>query len=259
MMKGLEIVTADRTLNITADECELGSLCRILVNAENDRNIDFIRIKGVNGRFNVGARLEELAAYDQKEARAYAEAGQKLIKTLRNLKKAVIAEVDGEALGAGFELVLACDFIFATEKSRFAFPEVNFGILPAFGTPQLAARKTYETFAKYLLFTGEAVDAAELYNKGIINAVFSDAAAMKDHIDALCRKLSTKSIFIMGLAKETLNNGIEMDFDKALLLEQNAFAFSFACEDKKEGMGAFIEKRKPDFKNRWENLNFGDE
>lgn len=258
-MNGLKLFTAERALRVTVEGCDPSVLCSVLRDAENDRNTDFIRLRGEGGRFAVGSAVSKLAEYDEKEARAYAEAGQKLIKTIRSLKKPVIAEVDGEAFGAGFEIVLACDFIFASQGSKFGFPEVNLGIVPAFGGSQLAARKVYETFAKYLLFTGEAVSAAELYNKGIANAVFTDSDAMDRHVDELCRRLSAKSVFIMGLAKETLNNGLEMDFDKALLLEQNAFAFSFSCEDKKEGMGAFIEKRKPEFKNRWEDLNFGDD
>jgi enoyl-CoA hydratase/carnithine racemase len=258
-MKGLNISNTERVLTITINSTDITALCSLLQNAESDREVDFIRLTSESGDFSVGARIETLSAYDEKEARAYAVLGQKLIKTIRNLKKVVIAEVDGDAFGAGFEVALACDFIFATSRSRFGFPEINLGIVPAFGGSQLAARKTYETFAKYLLFTGEPVNSAELYSKGVINSVFADTASMKTHVDDLCKRLGAKSIFMMGLAKETLNNGIEMDFDKALLLEQNSFAFSFACEDKKEGMGAFIEKRKPQFKNRWEDLTFGDD
>ncbi|WP_460214917.1 enoyl-CoA hydratase/isomerase family protein [Geovibrio sp. ADMFC3] len=234
-------------------------LCRVLEDAEADRNIDFVRLRGKDGSFTMGRAVSDLGSFGEKEARVYAERGQRLIKTIRRLKKLVIAEIDGEAFGAGFETALACDLIFAVSSSKFAFPEVNLGIIPGFGGTQLASRKVYETFAKYLVFTGEAVSAEELYAKGIVNAVFSDASSMYEHVDSLCMKLSGKSTFILGLAKETVNNGLEMDFDKALLFEQNAFTFSFSCEDKREGMGAFIEKRKPVFKNRWEDLRFEDE
>ncbi len=232
------------------------ALCRVLEEAEADRNIDFIRLRGTDGSFSIGRAVSGLGSFGEKEARAYAERGQRLVKTMRSLKKLIIAEVDGEAFGPGFEIALASDLIFATSSSRFAFPEVNLGIIPGFGGTQLAARKVYETFAKYLVFTGDSAAAEELHAKGILNAVFADAASMHAHVDALCGRLSEKSSFILGLAKETVNSGIEMDFDKALLFEQNAFTFSFSCEDKREGMGAFIEKRKPVFKNRWEDLRF---
>ncbi|MGE4496249.1 MAG: enoyl-CoA hydratase/isomerase family protein [Deferribacterales bacterium] len=235
------------------------ALCRVLEEAEADRNVDFIRLKGTDGSFSIGRSVSELGSFGEKEARVYAERGQRLVKTMRGLKKLIIAEVDGEAFGPGFEIALASDLIFATSSSKFAFPEVNLGIIPGFGGTQLAARKVYETFVKYLVFTGDAVTAEEMYAKGIINAVFADAALMYSHVDSLCANLSEKSNFILGLAKETVNSGIEMDFDKALLFEQNAFTFSFSCEDKREGMGAFIEKRKPVFRNRWEDLRFEEE
>ncbi|QAR32303.1 enoyl-CoA hydratase/isomerase family protein [Geovibrio thiophilus] len=235
------------------------ALCRVLEDAEADRGIDFIRLRGADGSFTIGRAVSELQTFGEKEARVYAERGQRLVKTMRGLKKLIIAEIDGEAFGPGFEIALACDIIFATASSRFAFPEVNLGVIPGFGGTQLAARRVYETFVKYLVFTGDSVTAEELYAKGIANAVFADGASMNAHTDALCARLSEKSSFILGLAKETLNSGIEMDFDKALLFEQNAFTFSFSCEDKREGMGAFIEKRKPMFKNRWEDLRFEEE
>jgi enoyl-CoA hydratase len=228
----------------------------VLENIERDRRVDFVRIKSTDGRFCLGRTLEDLSLYTEKEARIYAEKGQRLVRTMRGLKKLIFAEVDGEAFGSGFELAIACDMIFATERSRFSFPEVNVGVIPGFGGTQLAARKVYETFVKYLLFTGDEVSADVMEQKGIVNAVFADAETMHSHTDTLCAKLSERSVFTMGLAKETVNAGIEMDFDKALLLEQNAFTFSFSCEDKREGMGAFIEKRPPKFTNRWEDMYF---
>lgn len=232
------------------------ALVKLLEESEKDRTIDFIRLRASEGYFSLGRELVELQPFGEKEARVYAERGQTLVKCIRNLKKLVIAEVDGEAFGGGFEIALACDLIFASENARFGFPEVNYGVIPGFGGTQLASRKVYETFVKYLIFTGEAVSACKLEQKGIINKVFAEERQMYEHVDALCMNLAEKSVFSLGLAKETINNGLEMDLDKALLFEQNAFTFSFSCEDKKEGMGAFIEKRKPDFKNRWEDFLF---
>jgi len=222
---------------------------------EADREIDIILIenKGMKD-FCIGHDIKELSSYDESRAKMYSARGQSLIRTMRNLKKIIISMVTGRCYGPGFEIVLASDIIFSDKTARFAYPEVNAGFLPGFGGTQIAARKVYETFVKYLVFTGEDTDSEEMYTKGFINKIFTDYEHMAGYVFDFCEKMSKRSSFAMGLAKETINNGADMDFDKALLFEQNAFTLSFAADDKKEGMGAFIEKRKPEFKNRWEDF-----
>lgn len=234
---------------------ELLLLIDILNKYSKDKSVNMIVIQSsISGYFSSGSDCCELQHLSGAEAKIFASTGQRLIRTIKELKKLVIVAIDGKALGAGFEITLAADVIFATTKSDFGFPEINRGIIPGFGGTQLAARKTYETFVKYLVFTGDSVSADELYSKGIISKIFDNVDEMSEHVDIFAEKISSKSLFALGLAKETINAGIEVDLNKALLIEQNAFTVAFSSQDKIEGMTAFVEKRKPQFKDRWEDF-----
>ncbi|KAA0258584.1 enoyl-CoA hydratase/isomerase family protein [Deferribacter autotrophicus] len=232
----------------------LKDLYHIINEFENDIEVDLITFSSETDSFCKGVNIEELVNYNEAESKIFSFLGQRLIKRMRNLKKIIISLVNGNALGAGFEIVLASDVIFATKRSMFGFPETNFGIIPGFGGTQLMSRKIYETFTKYLVFTGEKVTADNLFEKGIITKLFDNNDEMTNFFEEFAEKLKQRSVFAIGLAKEVINNGIEIDLEKALLLEQNAFTVAFASNDKREGMSAFIEKRKPKFTDRWEEF-----
>lgn len=222
-------------------------------NVEKDKNINHILLLSNSESFCIGHDIESLMKYDLTEAKIYASLGQELIKSMRNSKKIFITATNGKVLGPGFEIAIASDIVFATKDSVFGFPETDYGILPAFGGTSLASRKIHENFVKYLTITGEEIPVDELQCRGIISKVFETKDEMINHIYNIMENLNKKSIFALGLAKETINNGIEIDLDRALLLEQNAFSVAFSSYDKQEGMLAFIEKREPVFKNRWED------
>lgn len=233
----------------------LHQMIRALDKFSKNKNVDIILIcSQIDNIFSSGSDCCELQHLNEAEAKIFAMTGQRLIRKIKDIKKIVVAAVDGKAFGAGFEIALAADVLFATERSLFAFPEVSHGIIPGFGGTQLAARKIYETFVKYLVFTGDTVSTEGLNQKGFIAQSFSKKDTMIDGIHEFADKLSSKSMFALGLAKETINAGIEADLDKALLIEQNAFTVAFSSNDKIEGMTAFIEKRKPVFTDRWENF-----
>jgi enoyl-CoA hydratase len=225
--------------------------------AEGDRSVNLAVIKsGQSGVFSKGHDIEKLSKADIAVVKQYNLMGQRLISYIRNMKKPVLAAVDGDCFGPAFEMVLACDMVFATAKSRFGFNETEYGFVPGFGGTQLASRKAYETFVKYLVFTGEPVDAAELYGKGMVSKILDCADTLEKAVEELSKLMSKRSAFAVGLAKETINNTIDMDFAKGLLLEQNAFTFSFSTFDKTEGTSAFVEKREAQFKDRWEDYRF---
>ncbi|PLX70791.1 MAG: enoyl-CoA hydratase [Denitrovibrio sp.] len=235
----------------------MDSLYEALFEAEGLKDTDMVIIKsGQAGVFSKGHNIEKLEGMDHIETRHYNLRGQRIIKLIRSMKKPVMMLVDGDCFGPGFELALACDMVFATEGSRFAFPETEFGFMPGFGGTQLASKKIYESFVKYMVFTGDSVTPSELFEKGIISKVFADNILMEQKADEFALMISKRSSFAIGLAKETINNTCSMDFDKGLLLEQNAFTFSFSTYDKNEGTKAFIEKREADFKDRWEDYRF---
>jgi len=228
-----------------------------LMNAEKDKGVNLIIIKSAQaGVFSKGHNIEKLQGLDHIEAKHYNMRGQKLIKLMRSMKKPILTLVDGDCFGSAFELVLASDMVFSTKESKFAFPEVEYGFIPGFGGTQLASRKIYETFVKYLVFTGDSVDSIELFNKGIISKVLEDVDTMESEAEKMAKHFAGRSSFAIGLAKETITNTIDMDFHKGLLFEQNAFTFSFSTADKFEGTKAFGEKRDPEFTDRWEDYQY---
>jgi enoyl-CoA hydratase len=232
----------------------LNQIYSALEKGETDKNVDVIVIKSELEYFSKGAPIDELVKFNEAESKIYAKLGQNIIKKIREIKKPVIACVSGDTLGGSFEIVLACDLILATSDARFGFDEVNFGLIPGFGGSQIIAKKSHETLAKYLIFTGEKVDAEFLKRYGIFLSTYKDKNELELNLNLLLEKFESKSLFAIGLAKETINNGLETDFNQALLIEQNAFTVAFASNDKIEGMSAFLEKRSPEFKDRWEDF-----
>lgn len=225
--------------------------------AEGDKDVNLAVIRsGQAGVFSKGHDIERLSKADTAVIKQYNLLGQRLISYIRKMKKPVLAAVDGDCFGPAFELILACDIVYASAKSRFGFNETEYGFVPGFGGTQLAARKAYETFAKYLVFTGEPVGAAELFAKGMVTKITGCADSLEKAVTETAQLMSKRSSFAVGLAKETINSTIDMDFDKGLLLEQNAFTFSFSTFDKTEGTKAFVEKREPQFRDRWEDYRF---
>lgn len=244
------------TGNIVCQEM-LDGIYSALDKAESDKDVNIVVIKSaVEGVFSKGHDIARLEKMDHIEIKQYNLRGQRLVRMLRGMKKPVLAMVDGDCFGPAFEIILACDMVFATKRSRFGFNETAYGFIPGFGGTQLASRKIYETFVKYLVFTGEPVSAMELFNKGMISKVSDDREELTNYAIETARLLARRSSFAMGLAKETINNTVDMDFSKGLLLEQNAFTFSFSTFDKTEGTNAFLEKREPQFRDRWEDYRF---
>lgn len=233
----------------------LENLTRSIKKLETNEQADLIWLKsGLNDIFSSGYDISYFEEKNEAESRYFAKAGAELVETIKGCKKIIICTVDGAALGGGFEIVLSCDLIFATERSQFGFPEVNYGVLPGFGGTQLLSRKIYETFTKYLIFTGNTVPASELFDKGIINKITKKPNSNEEEVFAMADIIKHRSKFALGLAKETVNNGLNMPLKQALLYEQNAFMASFASNDKNEGMTAFKQKRTPDFTDRWEDF-----
>ena len=159
----------------------------------------------------------------------------------------VIAAVNGFALGGGCELAMSCDKRNASEKAKFGQPEVGLGIIPGFSGTQRLSRLVGLGREKELIFTGSHIDAEEAYRIGLVNKVTDKENLMEDTYK-MAEKIKANSRVALKYAKESMNRGIETDIETAISYESNMFALCFAAEDQKEGMGAFIEKRHPEFK-----------
>ena len=212
-----------------------------------DPSVRCLIITGAGDRaFVAGADISAMVTMGALEGKAFSTHGLDVMRSLENLPIPVIAAVNGFALGGGTELALACDLIIAADKARFGQPEINLGIIPGFGGTQRLARRIGLPRARELIYSGDMIDAETAYRCGLANKVVPLADLMIE-AKALAQKLATKPPVAIQQAKEAINAGMDMDLENGCRFENEAFALSFATEDKKEGMTAFLEKRQANF------------
>ena len=168
---------------------------------------------------------------------------------IARMPKPVLAAVNGFCLGGGCELAMACDFIYAAENARFGQPEINLGIIPGSGGTQRLPRLVGKARAKELIYTGDMIDAQEALRIGLVNRVLP-LAELLPAAKATAAKMAAKSGVVLGLAKAAIEEGTATDLMSGLALEAKAFGLTFSTEDKREGVAAFLEKRKPTFRHR---------
>ncbi len=199
--------------------------------------------------FVAGADIAEMKDMNSIEAINFSKLGHQTLKIIQDLDQPVIAAVNGFALGGGTEIALACDFIYASENARFGLPEVTLGIFPGFGGTQRLPRLIGKGRAKELVLTGKMVSAQEAFQMGIVNRVFPLASLM-DETKKVAAQIAENGAIGVRLAKMVVNTGFDMNLTEACALETYTFGIGFATEDRKEGMTAFVEKRKPNYKGR---------
>ena len=212
-----------------------------------DDEVSVIILIGEGKAFVAGADIEQMSSINPNRAREFANHGMELMTYIENLEKPVIAAVNGFALGGGCELALACDLRIASSKAKFGQPEVGLGITPGFGGTQRLSRLIGSSNAKLLIYTGNIIDANEAYRMGLVNSVVEPDLLIST-AEELASNIASKSQMAVKYSKTAINKGIQTDIDTGLEIEKNIFALCFASQDQKEGMTAFLEKRKPNFK-----------
>jgi len=168
---------------------------------------------------------------------------------IRNIRKPVIAAVAGYALGGGNELAMMCDIVIAADNAKFGQPEVNLGVMPGAGGTQRLARFASKAKAMDLCLTARMMDAAEAERAGIVSRVVPLDKLM-DEAMAVADKIAGYSLPVVMMIKETVNRAYETTLSEGVHYERRIFHSMFSLDDQKEGMAAFVEKRKPDFKHR---------
>jgi len=199
--------------------------------------------------FVAGADIQEMKEMDSLGALNFSKLGHHVMKMIQDLDRPVIAAVNGFALGGGTEIALACDFIYASENAKFGFPEVTLGVFPGFGGTQRLPRLIGKGKAKELIITGKMVNAQEALQMGIVNHVFPQASLMEE-TKKVALQIAGNGPVGVRLAKMVVNSGFDIDLAEACSMESFAFSICFNTEDQREGMKAFAEKRKPNFRGR---------
>jgi len=194
--------------------------------------------------FVAGADLGAMSKMTVTEARCFSVLGHAVFNAIERIPVAVVAAINGFALGGGCELALACDFRFASDNAKFGQPEVNYGIIPGFGGSQRLARLIGTGEAKEMIYTGSMIDAEEALRIGLINRITTQENLIPE-CEAILRKIMSKAPMAIASAKNAINTGMNMDLRSGLAYEAQVFGSCFATRDQKEGMAAFLEKRKP--------------
>lgn len=200
--------------------------------------------------FVAGADIAAMSTMTVQEAREFSKAGNDVFRKLETLPIPSIAAVNGFALGGGNELAMSCDIRYCSENAMFGQPEVGLGITPGFGGTQRLARLIGTGKAKELVYSALNIKADEAYRIGLVNGVCAKEDLMPT-VMKLAKKIASNAPIAVRLSKEALTDGYLSDMDHAISIEEKYFSECFETEDQKEGMKAFLEKRKVDgFKNK---------
>jgi enoyl-CoA hydratase/3-hydroxyacyl-CoA dehydrogenase len=227
----------------------LSDLQDALDKINDDPEIKSVIITGAGNAFVAGADIKEMISKTPDEARVYTKFGHDVFNKIEQLPKPVIAAVNGYALGGGCELALSCDIIIASKKARLGLPEVGLGIHPGFGGTQRLPRLVGKAKAKELIFTTDIITSDEAERIGLVNKVVAPESLMAE-AKKVAGKIARQGPVAIKLAKSVINRGLDVDLKTALGMELDSVTEAFTTEDKTEGMKAFIEKRKPEFKGK---------
>ncbi len=249
---GVATITINRPAKYNAlNSAVVTTLRDFFKKAEEDNSVRAVILTGTGDKaFAAGADISEFKGKDSKTVRPLAENGQELCKYIESMAKPVIAAVNGFALGGGCEVAMACDIRYASSNAKFGQPEINLGLIPGFGGTVRLARLVGLGVAKELVYTGDQIKADEALRIGLVNKVFESVEDLRNGVTELATKLVTKPGIAMKLAKQSLNNTWETPLKDNLKFEVDVFCKTFDTEDKVEGVDAFLNKRKAEFKHK---------
>ncbi len=246
---GVTLIRLNRPEALNALNSQLlDDLAQALDAAEADESVGCVVLTGSERAFAAGADIKEMSdkSYAQMFATDFFTKGSRRIEQFR---KPIIAAVAGYALGGGCELAMLCDFIIAAETAKFGQPEINLGVMPGIGGTQRLPRAVGKAKAMDMVLTARMMDAAEAERAGLVSRVVP-ADKLMDEALAAAGKIAAQSPLAVAMNKELVNAAFETTLSAGVTMERRLFHSLFAFEDQKEGMAAFVEKRKAAFKNR---------
>jgi enoyl-CoA hydratase len=244
---GIATVTLNRPEALNALNTEtFHELDRAFHELNEDNEVKVIILTGEGKAFVAGADIAEMKDFGAKEATEFSELGQRIFRYIETMDKPVIAAVNGYALGGGCETAMACDFRIASERALLGQPEVKLGLIPGFAGTQRLPRLVGLGRAKEMLFTGDPVGAEDALRMGLVNRVVPHEellAAAKD----VAKKIMKVGPNALKVAKTSANQAWDTDMAEGSKHEATEFGACFSTEEAKEGMTAFLEKRKPNW------------
>ena len=243
------VITLNRPKQLNALNNELmDELGAALLAWDADDGIGCMVITGSEKAFAAGADIGAMATYSFMDA-YLGDYITRNWETIRRIRKPVIAAVAGFALGGGCELAMMCDFIIAADTAKFGQPEIKLGVIPGAGGTQRLPRAVGKAKAMDMVLTARMMDAAEAERSGLVSRVVSADKLMEETLSA-AQAICQMSLPSVMMAKECINRAFESSLAEGNLFERRMFHAAFATEDQKEGMDAFVNKRKPQFKHR---------
>jgi enoyl-CoA hydratase len=223
-------------------------LAAALYELDGDAGIGAIVLTGSDKAFAAGADIAVMKDYSYMDA-YMSDYITRDWEHIRRIRKPVIAAVAGYALGGGCEVAMMCDIVIAADNAKFGQPEVNLGIMPGSGGTQRLPRAVGKAKAMDLCLTGRTMDAQEAERAGLVARVVPLDKLMEETMK-VAEKIASSSLPVVMMIKESVNRAFESSLSEGVLFERRLFHSQFALEDQKEGMAAFVEKRKPTFKNK---------
>jgi enoyl-CoA hydratase len=250
VIEGAGLVTFNRPQSLNAlDARTIEELAAVVASVEGGAARALVLTGAGDRAFVAGADIKAMAAMSPLEARRFVERAHAVLARLEALPVPTVAAVNGFALGGGCELALACDLVYAGERARFGQPEVNLGIVPGFGGSQRLPRRVGPMRALEMILTGDVYDAGRAREMGLVLDVLP-ADRLVPHALDQARKIAGKGPVAVAQAKRLVHAGAGMALAAANELERQAFAATFATEDAREGLRAFVEKRPPRFEGK---------
>lgn len=225
----------------------MSELLDALRNFDSDKEIGCMIITGSKKAFAAGADIKEMAT--QSAIDMYIRDQFRTWDNIRKIKKPIIAAVSGFALGGGCELTMTCDILVAAECAKFGQPEIKLGVIPGAGGTQRLTRAIGKARAMEMVLTGRMYTAGEMFEAGLVSRVVDDEVFLEE-AQALAKEIASMPPIAVQMAKDTILKSFDTTIEGGLEYERKAFYLLFASEDMKEGMSAFVEKRKPLWKGK---------
>lgn len=242
------ILTIDRKEVLNALNTKLlDEISKAFDKLQSDEDVYVIIFTGAGRAFVAGADIAEMAELNMVDARRFGNVGQRLFRHIEKSEKPTIAAVNGFALGGGLELALSCDIRIASEAAVFGQPEVGLGITPGFSGTQRLANAVGKSMAAEMILTAKNINAQKAFEIGLVSRLTAEEDLIKT-AEELAMNIAKNAPLAVRWANSALKRGREVDIESGIAIEADLFAMCFATEDQKEGMQAFLKRKKPEFK-----------